>query len=394
MALSRRTIQLSVLAAVIVAGIRLASGASLAGIERFCPFGGLETAWSVLTRQQFSCAMGETNVAIMLSVVALALIARKAFCGWICPVGLVHEGLAWLGGRLRRRARQPRSGTRYGLLTVPPSADGWLRMLRLPVLVTILVATGITGELVFRPYDPYYILFSVHGHDIQLWSYVLLGGLLALGVLFAMAWCRYLCPLGGALWPLARVGLLRIARAPATCTGCLRCDRACPHGLAVSTVDAVRSGECTMCLECRRVCPAPGTLGVAVPVRTGGTVPAGVVPLLLLLLGIAGVAGSKTFALPSYSVTYATHEPAHVETIQLVVKGVRCVDTAQRAASQLRDVPGVLSLVAFASRNELKLRIDPSSTDVEVIRAALEAPVYDEATDQYLFHPFEVLEVR
>lgn len=394
MSLIRRTIQLTVLAAVIVAGIRLAAGASLAGIERFCPFGGLETAWSVLTRQQFSCAMGETNIAMMLSVVALALIARKAFCGWICPVGLVHEGLSWLGGRLRRRAERPGSGPRHGLVTVPPRADRWLRILRLPVLAAILVATGITGELVFRPYDPYYVLFSVHGHDVQLWSYALVGGLLVLGVVFAMAWCRYLCPLGGALWPLSRLGLLRVAREPSTCTGCSQCDRACPHGLAVSTVDAVRSGECTMCLECRQVCPAPGTLRVAALARTGGAIPAGVLPALLVLLGIAGVAGSKTFALPSYSETYTTRSTEQAETIHLVVKGVRCVDTAQRAASQLRDVPGMLSLVAFASRNELELRVDPTVADVETIRTAIEAPVYDEGTDQYLFHQFEVIEVR
>ncbi len=390
----RRTIQLTVLALVVVAGVRLAAGASLAGIERFCPFGGLETAWSVVTRQQFSCAMGETNVAMLLAVVALALIARKAFCGWICPVGLVHEGLSWLGSRLRRSEDRPRSGPRHGLVTVPARSDRWLRLLRLPVLAAILAATGITGELVFRPYDPYYVLFSVHGHDVQLWSYALVGGLMVLGVVFAMAWCRYLCPLGGALWPLSRVSILRIARSTETCTGCGRCDRACPHGLAVSTVDAVRSGECTMCLECRQVCPARGTLRVAAPVRTGGAIPAGVVPLLLVLLGVAGVFGSKAFALPSYTETYATEPVEQVETIRLVVKGVRCVDTAQRAASQLRDVPGVQSLVAFASRNELEIRIDPSSADLEAIRAALEAPVYDEATDQYLFHQFEVIEVR
>lgn len=394
MSLFRRVVQLLVLAAVVVAGVRLAQGASLAGIEGYCPFGGLETAWSVLTRQQFSCAMGEANVSLFLAVVVLALVARKAFCGWICPVGLVHEGMSRLGGWLGRRSSRRRIDPRPGLVTVPYRADRWLRLLRLPVLVAILVATGVTGELVFRPYDPYYVMFSVHGHDVQGWSYALLGGVLALGAVFSMAWCRYLCPLGAALWPLSRVGVLRMARSAEACTACGRCDRACPHGLAVSTVAEVRSGDCTMCLECRDACRAEGALRVSPVGWSAGAVPSWVLPLLLVVLGSAGVAGSRAFALPSYSETYAADSPAEVETIRLVVRGVRCVDTAQRAAAQLRGVPGVLSLVAFASRNELSLEVDASVADMDAIRTALEAPVYDEGTDQYLFHPFEVLEVR
>ena len=392
--LFRRVMQLTVFVAVVVAGIRLATGASMAGIERYCPFGGLETAWSVVTRQQFSCAMGEVNVSLFLAVVVLALVARKAFCGWLCPVGLVHEGVARLGGWLRRRTGRERSGTRRGLFTVPPRADRWLRLLRLPVLLAILVATGVTGELVFRPYDPYYVMFSAHGHDVQIWSYALLGTLLAAGLVVSMAWCRYLCPLGGALWPLSRVGLLRMARAPESCTSCGRCDGACPHGLAVSSVPEVRSGDCTMCLECRDACPTEGALRVS-PVGWAGTsVPSWILPLLLVVLGSAGVAGSRAFALPSYSETYASGTATEVETVHLVVRGVRCVDTARRAAAQLQDVPGVLSLVAYASRNELKLEVDPHAFNIEAVRAALESPVYDEETDQYLFHQFEVLEVR
>jgi hypothetical protein len=149
-----------------------------------------------------------------------------------------------------------------------------------------------------------------------------------------------------------------------------------------------------MCLECRDACRAEGALRVSAVGWSGTAVPSWVLPLLMVLLGSAGVAGSRAFARPSYSETYAADSPAEVETIRLVVRGVRCVDTAQRAAAQLRGVPGVLSLVAFASRNELALEVDASVADMDAIRTALEAPVYDEGADQYLFHQFEVLEVR
>jgi polyferredoxin len=139
-------------------------------------------------------------------------------------------------------------------LEPPPGLDRALRWLRLPVLAVILVATWTTGELVFRGYDPYYILVSAHGHDVRLWSYAILAGVLALGVVVPMAWCRYLCPLGVTLWPFSAVGRLRLRRDESRCTACGACSRACPHGIAVAAAPEVRSGECTLCLECVAVC--------------------------------------------------------------------------------------------------------------------------------------------
>jgi polyferredoxin len=126
--------------------------------------------------------------------------------------------------------------------------------------LVVLYFTYRTGELVFRGYDPYYILFSAHGHEVKAWSYGILAGVLGACLVIPMAWCRYLCPLGAALWPLSAVGRMRLERDPDACTGCAACDRACPHGLEVSSSPAVRSGECTLCLECTGACPAPGAL--------------------------------------------------------------------------------------------------------------------------------------
>ena len=392
MSLVRKVVQLVVVVAVIVAGIRLATGAALHGIEKYCPFGGLETAWSVLTRQQFSCATGELNVSLFVALVVLTLVARKAFCSWICPVGTVHEWLGRLAGGRRRRVtgRRPKD-TAVGWLQVPRKLDGQLRWLRYGVLAAVLLGTGLTAELVFRPCDPFYVLFSAHGHDVEPWSYALLAAILAAGVAVAMAWCRYLCPLGAALWPFARFGLLRMRRHEHACTSCGACDRACPHGLQAATVHEVRSGECTLCLECRSACAVPGTLTVAPAGGLVGAVPTWVLPLLLVMASTAGVLGARAFALPSTTRTYADGEGT--ASVRLVVRGVSCVDTADRAAVQLQELEGVVSLVAYASRSELLIEYRDDLTGVERIREALEAPVYDPATGTYLFHQFEVTEV-
>lgn len=251
-------------AAAAVVGVRFALGHSLTSVETYCPFGGLETAYALLFKKRFACAAGELNVALMLALLGLAFVARKAFCGWLCPVGTVME---WAGRLGRKIFRRPDF---QGLWVVPARADAALKMvLRLAVLGAVLAATWATGELLFRGYDPYYILFSAHGHDVKLWSYAILGALLALGILAPLAWCKYLCPLGASLWPLSAAGRLRLSRAEDRCTGCGACDRSCPQALAVSTVPQVRSGECTLCFECTEACPTAGALEL----RFGGGTP-------------------------------------------------------------------------------------------------------------------------
>ena len=251
----RLALQSAVMAAAVFAGVRFAMGRSVVSVETWCPFGGLETAWSFVTHRRFSCAAGELNLALFLALLILTLLARKAFCGWVCPVGALFE---WEGRLARRLFRRPGF---TGLVRVPPRVDRMLKVvLRLAVLAVVLTATWTTGELVFRGYDPYYILFSAHGHDVQVWSYAILGGLLLSALLLPMAWCKYLCPLGAAIWPFAVAGRLRLARAASACTGCGACDRACPQALNVSGVTEVRSGECTLCFECTAVCPSEGAL--------------------------------------------------------------------------------------------------------------------------------------
>lgn len=249
--LLRTLFQLGIVGAALTVGIRYSLGLSLTSIERYCPFGGFETAWSLFTRQRFSCSAGETNLALFAALVGLTFAARKAFCSWVCPVGAVSEGLARIAGRLRWEPS--------------PKLDRALRWLRVPMLAGVLFFTWKTGELIFRGFDPFYILFSIHGHDVKTWSYIVLAVVLGGSLIIPLAWCRYLCPLGAALWPLSRVGRLRLVRNEARCTGCRACDRRCLHGLTVSRSPEVNSGECTLCLECLHACPIPAALEL----RTG-----------------------------------------------------------------------------------------------------------------------------
>jgi len=250
--ITRRIFQISIVIAALTVGVRYAMGDSRITVETYCPFGGLEGLLSLVTHHQFTCATGERNLILFIALLVLTLLSRRVFCSWICPVGTLSEGIF----RLRKRRRTPAAISRKW--------DRRLRLIRLPVLLIILFLTFMTGELIFRGVDPYYVLFSIHGHDVQWWSYIVIGFIVAGIVAVPMAWCRYLCPLGVALWPFSRIGLIRLKRTGA-CIQCGKCDDACPWGIDVSRAETITSGECTLCLECTRVCPVKDALELRTP---------------------------------------------------------------------------------------------------------------------------------
>lgn len=373
------------------AGLSLALGWSHHGVERFCPFGGIETLWSILTEQKFTCAAGPYNLTLMAALLLCALLTRKAFCSWICPVGTVMQWLGAVGNRIRPKARTP-PALAVGMIEPPRRIDLGLRWLRLAVLALVLWATVGTGELAFRPYDPYYVLFSMHGHEVQWWSYLILAGLLLLALVIPMAWCRYLCPLGGVLWPISRLGWLRLRRSPESCSGCSRCVEVCPHGIPVSRLSEVRSGECTLCLDCVAACGDNRALTLA-PARLHWKTPGWVVAMILVIATAGGLATAEQISFASYQRVYGVGE-GEEKTITFIVDGVRCVDTAMLAAGQLEGVAGVLSLTAHASDRRLQISYDAKGTNPQKIRASLEGPVFDKRSNVFLFNVFRVVRIE
>ena len=123
-------------------------------------------------------------------------------------------------------------------------------------------------------------------------------------------------------------------------------------------------------------------------------VPRTLVPALVVLATLLGFWAARFLAAPSYTREYpgaATGREA--KTSSFVVDGLKCVDTAQRLASQLDDSAGALRFVAYASRNRAEVTFDPSATTREDIIRAFEGPVYDPETQTYVFRQFKVVEV-
>jgi polyferredoxin len=225
-----------------------------ASIDALCPFGGLETAWRYLSTGQFVPKTHLSNLVLGLGLLIGVVLAGGAFCGWVCPFGAVQDFLTWA----RKKLRAPE-------LRMPAKLDRVLRYGRFLVLGLILYKTVTTAKLMFSTVDPYRTLFSLEwlfAFDPVLWvSYTVLGVVLLASFFVERAWCRYACPLGGAISLLGNLSLFRIRRDAVVCKNCAVCETDCPVKLPVATSTAV-SANCIGCLNCVETCPAKGALEV------------------------------------------------------------------------------------------------------------------------------------
>jgi polyferredoxin len=193
---------------------------------------------------------------LLVAFLAISFLFRKSFCGWLCPIGTLSEGL-WRASP--RRVRPPR------WLDIP------LRSLKYVLLGLFLYAVASMPVGAIRAFlsGPYGLIADVKMLNFFCYltatTAVVLAVLLLLSVFIQNFWCRYLCPYGALLGLAALASPLRIRRDKECCIDCGACAEACPSWLPVDQFITIRSAECTGCLECVAACPAPGALGMIAP---------------------------------------------------------------------------------------------------------------------------------
>ncbi len=219
---------------------------------------------------------------ILLAALLTALLLKRGFCSWVCPVFPISEGLWRIGKRIFGRSFAP-----------PFWLDLLLRSLKYLVLgffvyqILWLMPLPALRSFLASPYhktaDVRLLAFFQHP------SVTLLAVLAVLAVLclfVQMAWCRYLCPYGALLGLLSLLSLSKIGRSEHLCIRCGLCSSRCPAWLPVMQKRTVRSPECYACYRCVHGCPAPG----AVEMRLGGRLllPSAIFAglLLALLVGV------------------------------------------------------------------------------------------------------------
>lgn len=250
-------------------------------VHALCPLGGLATLRETLTGGDFIKRTHPSAIILLAGTVALALIFRRAFCGWICPLGAMQEFAATIGRRLKWR-RSLRDN----------AVDSGIRWVKIVVLVVVIGMTWLTAELVFSPYDPWATYAHLGGGLEEIRSEFVVGSALLVitlvGSLFVdRLWCRYLCPLGAFLALVSKAGATRVVRDEQSCVHCHVCDRVCPMDIRVEDAEQVTTGECITCGECVNACPVPQALQFRIRQRTLSPIAVGLASLALFF-GVIG----------------------------------------------------------------------------------------------------------
>jgi polyferredoxin len=198
----RRLVQLAFAAFIAVAIVQHiggeTSGAVTASPEAFCPLGGLESLYKVVTTGgSYVPHTHLSNMVVLVAFLAMALLARSAFCGWVCPLGFLQDAMSGISSFLQRRVpafrgfvrMAKRRGARLSAIDRP------LRLMKYAVLVWAVLGAAYFGKMVFRDYDPWAALLSLAELSFSFGTAVLLITLVT-SFFVERAWCRYACPLG------------------------------------------------------------------------------------------------------------------------------------------------------------------------------------------------------
>ena len=356
--------------------------------EMWCPFGGVEALYTYVTLGQMTCSLGTSNFFILAGVLLTALLARRAFCGYMCPIGTISKWLHAFGRRLRIPA-----------LGVSGPADRILALLKYLVLAVILFFTWRYGELLFRGYDPCYALISRHGTDITVWAYVVSGAIVICSLLIVIPFCRWLCPLAAVLHPFSRFALTRIKRDAEACTNCRQCAKACPMVIPVDQLTQVTSARCISCMSCVDACPQKRSEAVYWgPINLlGRRWPGALLVASLLVCTTVAVGASYMFPLPSYVKSRRESLPERTATVRLKVDNVTCRGRANLLfwyldRDDMDQIPGWFKLAVWPGPGlrDVHVSYDADQTDDESIKRAITEWYYDVLQDRWRESPFVI----
>jgi polyferredoxin len=288
-----RRVRLGLLAVLLVGitgiGVAHQMGATVVGVDALCPFGGVETFWALIAGGTFVQRIAASSVILLVGIIVTALLFRRSFCGYICPLGALQEFAAKLGNLFFRGKR--------------PEMPAWLdrpaRYLKYVVLVGFTVWTWQAASLVMRPYDPWVAWMHLTSPEVIAEFSIglaVLGASVVGSVVYDRFFCKYACPMGAFLAVMSKLSVFKVRRNATTCTSCSACDKACPVNVKVSTVDVVEDPECINCNECVNVCPVKDTLTVSAP---GAAATRKSIKPIMAMLAVAGlliaIVGVTTF---------------------------------------------------------------------------------------------------
>ena len=256
------------------------------GIEGFLPISGLLGTASWLKGNGIN-GIHPAAVVVFLTVLLVALLLRRSFCSWICPVAVVSE-CSWKAGfkLLLRNPRLPRR------LDVSLRGVKYLLMAFFVWSIAVAMSPAALETFINSDYhklaDVRLLDFFLHLSPLAL---TVILSLLLLSLFLKNPFCRYLCPYGALLGLVAMLSPVRVTRSSERCVSCGVCSQVCPTYIDVMHKKSVLSPECIGCWRCVSHC----RFNQALSMRAAGryAVPGIVFALLVVTLFWGGTLAGK-----------------------------------------------------------------------------------------------------
>jgi len=231
------------------------------GVEGWLPIAGLMNLKYLLVTGHVP-GIHPAAMFLLIAFLLMSLVLKKAFCGWLCPVGTFSEHLWKLGRRIFGRNFSP-----------PRWLDQQLRGLKYLLLGFFLFVIAWMPAAALHDFmaGPYGVIADVKMlnffRGIGFLGIAVLGWLGILSLFIQNFWCRYLCPYGALMGLVSLLSPVKIRRDAKACIECGKCSKACPSRLKVDELVQIRSAECMACMACVAACPVENALQLALPPR-------------------------------------------------------------------------------------------------------------------------------
>lgn len=227
------------------------------GVEAFLPISSLMSLKHWILSGDFN-RIHPAGLVLFLVILLTALLLKRGFCSWVCPVGLINEIMNGLQKLLFLQPVIVRRWFDYLLRSIKYLLLGffcWIILVKMP--------GSALKAFIYSPYNQVADLkMLVFFLDPSTTTIVVLSILILLALLIRNAWCRYCCPYGALLGMASWLSPWKIRRNAGSCIDCRKCTQVCPANIEVHRLATVRSDECHACLHCVTACPVKETLGL------------------------------------------------------------------------------------------------------------------------------------
>ncbi len=235
----------------------------------------------------YSIAKGEFPFFIIALFLLFILFTNRFFCGWICPIGTIQDGLSALGAKNKTFKKE----THDSLLK--------FKYFLIVLLLIIIVPLGVTKTTDIAFHNDYkenlgswaeqpvgffslseyiFVFFpNLMTEIFENWEETALEPLfsdfwvfffflfylivITLAIFYPRFYCKYMCPFGAIAARLSRYSFLKLTRSPVRCVGraeCGICERVCPKQIRILDEPYeffTGNGECNLCGKCIDKCP-------------------------------------------------------------------------------------------------------------------------------------------